>query len=156
MDNEIKNTSSDVSSDNRLLAMLCHLSFFLGGIILPVIIWAVQKDKSKFVRFHSLQAIFFQITIAAIVILAVIFLLIVLLLAGLGTDCAFTSHGFGDGDKLPAFVIVIMIIVYGGMFLFGIAAMAYSIYLAVKTYQGNLIKIPVIGNIIYKRVFEGS
>ena len=37
------------------------------------------------------------------------------------------------------------------MILFILAVFGYSIYLAVKSYNGELIRIPVIGNIIYKK-----
>lgn len=148
MESEIKTNTEEVPSDDRLLGMLCHLSFFLGGILLPLIIWAVQKDKSKFVRFHSLQSIFFHITLGVIVIFFVLILLFIMLISGL-------SFGtFSDGsEQLPALMIIVLILFYGGIFLIVFGGMGYSVYLAVKTYQGNLIKIPVIGKIIYDRVF---
>lgn len=155
MDNEIKTSPEEITSDDRLLGMLCHLSFFLGGILLPLIIWAVQKDKSKFVRFHSLQAIFFHITLGAIVIFFVMILLFILLLSGLSFG-TFSNPGNGGGEQLPALMIVVLILFYGGIFLIIFGGMGYSVYLAVKTYQGNLIKIPFIGKIIYDRVFSGN
>ena len=149
MESEIKTNPEEVSNDDRLLGMLCHLSFFLGGIILPLIIWAVQKDKSKFVRFHSLQAIFFHITLGVIVIFFVLILLLILLISGLSFGAV--SDG---GEQLPPLLIVVLILFYGGIFLIIFGGMGYSVYLAVKTYQGNLVKIPVIGKIIYDRVFR--
>ena len=81
---EIKSDQAlqEPTSDERLLALLSHLSVFMGGIILPLIIWATQKDKSKFVRFHSLQAIFYQLALAGIIILFVIVLVIILFASG--------------------------------------------------------------------------
>lgn len=143
---------TDATSDERLFGMLSHLSLFLGGIILPVIIWATQKDKSKFVRFHSLQAIFFQIAFAALIILFVIFLVLILLVSGIG----FTALENSGGDSLSPFMIIILVILYGGIFLFVIGGISYSVYLAIKTYNGYLIKVPVIGKIIYGKVYEQS
>lgn len=140
------------TSDERLLALLSHLSVFMGGIILPLIIWATQKDKSKFVRFHSLQAIFYQLALAGIIILFVIVLLIILFASGIGLG-ALENSGAGGGKDLPAFFIVLMIIFYGGIFLMVIAGMGYSIYVALKSFKGELIRIPVIGNIIYQKVY---
>ncbi|MCY7362824.1 MAG: DUF4870 domain-containing protein, partial [Ignavibacteria bacterium] len=72
MEKQFNDTPTEVASDEKLLAMLSHLSVLLGGILLPFIIWITQKDKSKFVRFHSLQAIFFQLSLAAIIVIFVI------------------------------------------------------------------------------------
>jgi uncharacterized Tic20 family protein len=151
---EIKSDQAlqEPTSDERLLALLSHLSVFMGGIILPLIIWATQKDKSKFVRFHSLQAIFYQLALAGIIILFVIVLVIILFASGIGLG-AMENAGAGGGKDLPAFFIVLMIIFYGGIFLMVIAGMAYSIYVALKSYKGELIRIPVIGNIIFQKVY---
>src|SRR5437870_8935006 len=62
-----------LKSDEKLVALFCHLSLFLGGIVLPIIFWAVNREKSKFVTFHSLQAIFFHISYIVIIIAFAIF-----------------------------------------------------------------------------------
>jgi len=153
--NEQTIVNQEPTSDERLLGLLSHLSIFLGGIILPIIIWATQKDKSKFVKFHSLQSIFFHLAFGALIILFVIFILIILLISGLGTGVFSESH-HGSTESMPVFMIVMMVILYGGIFLMLFGGLGYSIYLAVKTYSGNLIRIPVIGNIVYKKVYEQS
>ncbi|MEO6695674.1 MAG: DUF4870 domain-containing protein [Ignavibacteria bacterium] len=140
------------TSDEKLLAMLAHLSVFLGGIILPIIIWATQKDKSKFVRFHSLQSIFFHIAFIGIIIGFILLFIVILLISGFGLGM-FTEADVRGGEGLPVFMIIIMIILYGGIFLIVFGGIGYSIYLALKTYKGNLVKIPVIGKIVYKKVY---
>lgn len=147
-----ENTVSTPTSDERLLSLLCHLSSLLGGIILPIIIWATQKDKSKFVRFHSLQAIFFHLSIAVIIIIFV-FIFLVILFAGIGFS---NPDKISSQENLPPIMIFLMIIFYGGIFIFVIAFLAYSVYLAVKAYNGELIKIPVLGNIFYRKVYEDN
>ncbi|MBV6478051.1 MAG: hypothetical protein HGGPFJEG_00798 [Ignavibacteria bacterium] len=138
------------TSDDKLLSLLCHLSSFLGGIILPIIIWATQKDKSKFVRFHSLQAIFFHISVAVIIIILVIVFLIIIF-AGIGFS---SIDKFNSQDNFPPFMIFIMIIFYGGIFVIVFTFFVYSVYLAVKAYKGELIRIPFIGNIIFEKVYR--
>lgn len=71
-------------SDARLWAMLTHLSSLtglftvVGGLVGPLIVWQVQKDKSAFIDFHGKEAVNFNITIAiaAGVSFVLIFLLI--------------------------------------------------------------------------------
>lgn len=46
----------ETTSDDRVLAALAY--FF--GIFGALIIWAVRRDKSRFVSFHSLQALAFE------------------------------------------------------------------------------------------------
>jgi len=152
MDNINQNATIVPNSEERLLAMLAHLSIFLGGIILPIIIWATQKDKSKFVRFHSLQAIFFHIAYAAIIVVFVMVAVGVMLASGFGLGM-FDDPAYSDGEDLPTFMVIMMILIYGGIFIMIFAGIGYAIYVAVKTYKGDLIKIPVIGNIVYKKVY---
>jgi uncharacterized membrane protein len=52
----METTSQTPSSDERLLATLAH---FLG-LIVALIIWAMQKDRSRYVRFQALQAMAFN------------------------------------------------------------------------------------------------
>lgn len=46
----------ETTSDERVMAALAH--FF--GLIAALIVWATQKDKSRFVRFQALQAMAFD------------------------------------------------------------------------------------------------
>jgi len=153
MEKQFNDTPTEVASDEKLLAMLSHLSVLLGGILLPFIIWITQKGKSKFVRFHSLQAIFFQLSLAAIIIIFVIVIGIVLLISGIGIN-SFSESQISGGKEMPVFFIIMLVILYGGIFILAIGGVAYSIYLAIKSYEGKLIRIPVIGNILFKKVYE--
>lgn len=144
--NESINVSS---SDERLLGMLSHLSIFFGGIILPIILWATQKDKSKFVSYNSLLALFYHISYTVLIIIYVIFMVLVLLLMGVGFG---SMHKHSGGD-MPGVMIIFMIILYAGMFVMIFAGIGYGIYLAIKTYQGKLVSIPILGKIVYKKVF---
>jgi hypothetical protein len=56
-------------------------------------------------------------------------------------------------SEMPAALIVIMIVFYAGLFAFIFAGIGYGVYLAIKAYQGNLVSIPFLGKIIYKKVY---
>lgn len=45
------------SSDEKLMGALAHLF----GPMVAIIVWATQKDKSRFVKFQALQALAFDI-----------------------------------------------------------------------------------------------
>ena len=141
--------TNEPSSDERLLGMLSHLSIFFGGIILPLILWATQKDKSKFVTYNSLLALFYHISYTVLIIFYVIFMVLVLLMMGVG----FGTMNKNSGGDMPGLMIFFMIILYGGMFLLIFAGIGYGIYLAIKTYQGKLVSVPLLGKKVYRKVY---
>lgn len=140
------------SSDERMFAMLSHFSVFLGGILLPIIFWAIKKDQSKFVRFHSLQAIFFHIAYFVIIIALVIVVVVIAMIMGLGASfTAMEDPGAGAGFSF--LMIIFMVVFYGGLFLVIFGAIGYGVYAGVKAYNGELVMYPVIGKKIYDRVY---
>lgn len=149
MDNSLGSTpgANEIKGDERMLGLFSHLSLFLGGIIVPIIFWATNKDKSKFVTFHSLQALWFHVAYIVVIILMVIALVVVG--AGFGLLTA-GVHGGGAGG---AFIIILMVAFYGLLFLSIFGCMGYSIYMGIKAYHGELKKYPVIGNMVYKKVY---
>jgi len=52
-----------VASDDKTMALLCHLlgifTWFLGALI----IWLIKKDQSRFIDHHGKEALNFQITV---------------------------------------------------------------------------------------------
>jgi hypothetical protein len=75
---------STASSDERMWAMLCHLSGFagyivpFGNIIGPLVIWLIKKDQYAFVDDQGKEALNFQISIMiwAAVAIALCFVII--------------------------------------------------------------------------------
>ncbi|MBS1518124.1 MAG: DUF4870 domain-containing protein [Bacteroidetes bacterium] len=150
MENTAEAVNQVPDHEEKTFAMLSHLSLLLGGIILPIIIWATQRDKSRFVRFHSLQAIFYHLMLAVIIFFFVLIALIFVLISGIGN---LNNPG---NSSMPPFLIFLLISFYAFIILLALAAVAYSIYIAVKAYRGERIKIFFIGNIIYRKVYGQS
>lgn len=50
------------TADEKMIAALAHASVFLSflGPIVPAILWSSQRQKSDYVRFHTLQAMGYQ------------------------------------------------------------------------------------------------
>ena len=53
----------DVSSDSRVMGMLCHLLGLFTCFIGPLIIWLIKKDEDPFVDNQGKEALNFQITV---------------------------------------------------------------------------------------------
>ncbi len=153
MDNLTANVPQDVTSDDKLLALLSHLSILFGGLLIPFIIWITQKDKSKFVRFHALQAIFYHLAFSVLLVAFIFFMLFVMLLSGAGLGL-FDAQEYAKDSGAPVVFIIITIATYILIFVVAIGGIAYGIYLGVKAYQGKLIKVPVIGKMVYRKVYE--
>jgi uncharacterized Tic20 family protein len=56
------NTSIPVSSEERNMSMLAHVLMIFTGLIGPLIIYFVKRD-SRFLRYHSLMALFWQLLV---------------------------------------------------------------------------------------------
>jgi uncharacterized protein len=145
--------NEEVTSDEKLMAMLSHLSILFGGIILPIILWAVQKDKSKFIRYHALQAIFFHLVYLAVIVIATFAIVFFAIAFGLGLGSMSHGHHHSGSGPMPVIMIIMMFVAYAAFFLSIFGAIGYEVFLAIKSYQGSYIKIPVIGKIIYKKVY---
>ncbi len=71
------------SSDERMWAMLAHLSALagfiipFGNIVGPVVVWQIFKERSPFVDTHGKEAVNFQITMSLAYIVAFILMLVV-------------------------------------------------------------------------------
>ena len=80
--------------EERLWSMLSHLSFFVLGIIAPLIIMLTLGTRSQYVRHHAVEALNFHITMWIAGIVAGITLIVVigvlLLPAVLVTGAIFT------------------------------------------------------------------
>lgn len=56
---QIQNTPT---SDEKNIALLCHIGTFFGGFILPLVVFLIKKDESKFVAEHAKESLNFQIS----------------------------------------------------------------------------------------------
>lgn len=144
--------ANEIRSDERMISLFAHLSLFLGGILLPIIFWATNKDKSKFVTFHSLQSLWFHIAFIVLFIAFMMIMVVVMIVAGVGMG-AMTGAG---ADGMSVFFIIIMIAFYGLLFLGIFGAYGYSIYMGIKAYKGELCKYPIIGNKVYQKVYGSA
>ena len=67
------------SSNDRLLAILCHLSEFLGvPLLLPLIIYLVMKEDSAFVKDHAREALNFHLSLCLYGLICVPLVMIVI------------------------------------------------------------------------------
>ncbi len=105
------------TQNERTMAMLAHASAILniftgiGGVVVALVIYLTQKDKSSWVGFQALQALVYQVAASVIAWFAVI---ISSILISVAIGCLL----------LPLSLLL------------GLAAVGYSVYAGYQTYQG--------------------
>ena len=68
-----------LASSDKALAILCHVSLFIGvGFLLPFIVYLVKRDDSPFVAMHAKEVLNFHLSLLLyfICLIPLIFILI--------------------------------------------------------------------------------
>lgn len=61
-----------LSKEEKQMAMFCHIGTIIGGFLVPLIIWMIKKDESRFIDRHGKEALNFSITLAIVAIVGLI------------------------------------------------------------------------------------
>ena len=78
---------ANVSSDERTMAILCHVLSIFFSFIPALVIYLVKKDESPYVAEHAKEALNFQISIFLYCMVSVVLILVlvgILLLIAIG------------------------------------------------------------------------
>lgn len=132
------------TSDEKIMAALAHGSIFFAflGPNAPVAIWASQRKKSNYVRFHALQAMGYQAVMFWLWIAAMI--LIMCLAFPISMSMLEDSQ---NTAAAPFFVQVFMFLtIFGMMGLFFLA----GIIGAVACLLGREFRYPILGTQVKK------
>lgn len=142
--------TSSYTSDERTWAALAHASALLnllvtgvGGPIGALVIWLTQKDRSRWVAFHALQSLIFQVVQFLVVVLFVGVVWV------LGFAFSFATIGFGTFIAVP---IMIMSFFLGAVVVFG--GLIYSLYGAYQVYEGREFRYFWIGDWAAEHTFR--
>jgi uncharacterized membrane protein len=127
----MQNQKSALGLDGNITTLIGYLV-----PIVALILVFIEKDN-KFVRFHSLQSILW----VAVCIVAVIAIVVVGLIIGVIAGSVSESLGF--------IVALIFGLVYFGWFIAYIGGLIMG---AIKSYGGNMYKLPVVGSMAEKWV----
>ncbi len=106
---------------------------YLIGLVALVMIF-IEKDN-KFVRYHAIQSVLYQVGLGVILTILIIAITIIGLVAGMASS------------GLATIVGILSILIFS---VFGLVWFIGMIYGAYKSYQGSEFKFPVIGNFAEK------
>jgi uncharacterized membrane protein len=138
------------TSDESLLAAISH--FF--GLLVALIVWATQKDKSRYVRFQAVQAMVFDLVVSVIVLLTVGCMMVLIfgvLALGIGDFALIGSQSNPTVEPfrvlismmtaIPLLIPCIMVPVIGIIFLARLIA-------TIQTFQGKDFHYPWLGRLV--------
>ena len=131
------------SADERTLAMLAHLLQLFGGFVAPLVVFLIKRD-SRFVAFHAIQALLWQVIFIGVGLLCA-FGWFAAIIATIITQSGSTSHG-----QFPLPVLVVLpfaILIFGGGWL---ATLVLAIVHGIKAQNGEWSGYPVIGGWAHK------
>jgi len=135
------------NQNDKILAALSHISVLLPliGLVVPIIIWATQKEKSRYVSVQALQAVAYQL----IMIFAYFIAMGCYMLSFFSTFLTLPFAGENpDPTAAPFFMVgfIIPFLIFGVIFIGGGMFILYGIIGAVFTIQGKDFRYLVIGN----------
>lgn len=119
--------------DQRILAAISYAGIISGGLIPGLLL--ILEPENRLIRFHSVQSI----------ILSGIMWLILTFICCLSF---FASHLVYIGSIFSCFTFFCS-------FMIGIPIMMLCIFLAIKAYNEEFYKLPVIGDLAEKIAFRG-
>ena len=153
---ESENAWVEATQDERILAALAHASVILPfwGLIGAIVIWATQREKSRFVNFQALQGSVYQFSL--------------ILLGFVGGACymcsffgmflvmpvgIFAMEGISDPNTVEGLIAMLITFtttlfpfcVMGIFVLIGAAFVIYGLYGAVRVLQGDDFRYAIIG-----------
>ena len=138
------------SPDESLLAALSH---FLGFLV-ALVIWVTQKDKSRFVRFQSLQAMAFDLVVSAITFLVVGGILLLtfgVLALGIGDIAILGSQNNPAAEPIGvvvALMTALPFLIACIMIPFVVVLFVARLLATIQTFQGKDFHYPWLGNVI--------
>ena len=162
LQNKIFNAATEEEAEqweDAWVSSICHATAILQlwGMIVPVIVWFSQKDRSAHLKFQAMQAFIYQliITVAYIVSYAGFFIVYIF---GIAIFAASGVMGEPTQTMPPGFevgFIIVMAIFAIFWFAWVILYPAYLItagVATVRTIRGHDFKYPLLGNILAKRM----
>src|SRR4029078_3695563 len=135
------NKSGGTGLDPKIGAALSYI--WIVGLV-----FSLMEREDTFVRFHAMQSILFGIANTVIMTVLAIVATILTVVFTLGAAAAASAGSSGLGAIVGLFVWLIWILfwVLAMLFLVGL------IFAAIKAYQGQKFKLPIIGNMAEKIV----
>jgi len=148
--------ASTPTSDESILAAIGH--FF--GLLAAFIVWATQKDKSRYVRFQSIQAMAFDL-IVSVIMLFIVGVIITVVLGTLAVSIGDIAIIGSQGNPTAEPARTLVVLLAGIPFLIPciLIPMTGIIFIArlvatILTFQGKNFHYPWLGAVVERAMRE--
>lgn len=138
-----EDTSLTPTSDERMMSALAH--FF--GVIAALIIWAVQKDKSRFVRFQAAQALVFDFAVMLFTGVLFVCLFSLMFLGMFGTMFTSLNSSISSENFTPFLMLSMMFpfLMTTCILPFSLALFITRVVATISVLSGNDFHYPFLG-----------
>lgn len=133
---------SGIPQNERVWAMLSHLSVFFIPLWFPLIVWLVTQQTMPYASRQAKQAFFFHLIITGVMLLLVL----------PGIIFAFSTFGLIASSSnstptmpFPPSYFLVFALIWLVAILIGFTNIAFGIYGAVQGYQGKPFHYPLLG-----------
>jgi uncharacterized Tic20 family protein len=65
------------TTDEKNLALLSHIGTLFGGFVVPLVVWLMKKDESRFISDHAKESLNFQISLLIYVVASFVLVFII-------------------------------------------------------------------------------
>jgi uncharacterized membrane protein len=120
----------------------------LSYIWIVGLVFFILEKENRFVRFHALQSLLFGVANSVIMVVLVIVASILTLVFSIGA----AAIASGGGTGLASLVGYLVWLIWLVFWLIGLLMFGGLIFAAVKAYQGETFKLPIIGKMAEKIV----
>jgi uncharacterized membrane protein len=126
---------ASIGMDANVASMICYLTMICCGlgIILSLVFFIIEKT-SRLLKFHAMQALLYG---GVWIVVGIAFRVLMLVV----------DMALGDAVGFAAFWGLLLVRI-----LVGLVLLAFLILAAIKAYQGQYYKLPIIGNIAWNIV----
>ena len=133
------------SKDECVIAMLAHVLMIFSWFWAPLIIYFAKRD-SRFVAFHALQALVWQIiwVCAWVVTFGAIF--------ALTLSTTFVSGGAGGAGTMPPVFVVVFPLLWVGIMGGWVLNLVLGIVFGINASHGEWARYPLLGRWTLRRV----
>lgn len=138
--------NKSVTQEERLMAALAHGAILLSwwGLIVSIIIWVTQREKSEFVRREVPQAIGWQLTSMLTFFAGMFCYMLSIFSIVFGAVGTASASGGPPPDAFAAFGFF-PFCVFGMIFLLFFSFIAIGFYGAYKNLSGESFEYPLVG-----------
>jgi len=139
-----ESTNTPLTSDEKIMAGLAHLF----GVIAALLVWAFQKDKSRFAKFQALQALTFDFVV--MVVLGVLFFcgFGLVFILGFGSMFTMLNNASSPEELGPFFAFPFMFpfLIFACVTPISLLLTIVRIIAAVSVLNGKDFHYPLLGN----------